>query len=240
MSVLAALLVSVGLLLGGTPHRLPAPARRAGASTARVSPVVSPTRRGAVWAGLLAGAASAVLAPGWVALVGVPVGVGVWDRVRRMEPRAVLRARETVREELPQVVDLVGALVRSGAAPDRALGAVARVVSAETRHQLQPFLGRLDLGGDVSAVWSELGAHPELGRLGTTLHRATTSGASVSRALDRLAQDLRASRRGELAVRVRQVEVRTTAPLGACLLPAFVLLGVVPLVAGAATSLVVT
>jgi hypothetical protein len=31
---------------------------------------------------------------------------------------------------------------------------------------------------------------------------------------------------------VRQVEVRATAPLAACLLPAFVLLGVVPLVAG--------
>ena len=37
--------------------------------------------------------------------------------------------------------------------------------------------------------------------------------------------------------RIRQVEVKATVPLGACLLPAFVLTGVVPLVAGAALQL---
>jgi hypothetical protein len=51
--------------------------------------------------------------------------------------------------------------------------------------------------------------------------------------LDRLAQDLREVGRTEVEARVRQVEVRTAVPLGVCLLPAFVLVGVVPLVAGA-------
>ena len=37
---------------------------------------------------------------------------------------------------------------------------------------------------------------------------------------------------------MRQIEVKAAAPLGLCLLPAFVLLGIVPLVAGAVTGLV--
>jgi hypothetical protein len=37
--------------------------------------------------------------------------------------------------------------------------------------------------------------------------------------------------------RVRQVEVKTAVPLGVCLLPAFILVGVVPLVAGSVIGL---
>jgi hypothetical protein len=60
----------------------------------------------------------------------------------------------------------------------------------------------------------------------------------VVAALTRLAQELRTRRRAEVEVRVRQVEVKAAVPLGVCLLPSFVLVGVVPLVAGSALGFV--
>ncbi len=48
----------------------------------------------------------------------------------------------------------------------------------------------------------------------------------------RLAEDLRAVTRSEMEGRARAVGVKAAGPLGLCLLPAFVLVGVVPLVAG--------
>jgi hypothetical protein len=48
---------------------------------------------------------------------------------------------------------------------------------------------------------------------------------------------MRARARAEVEARAKTVEVRAAAPLGACFLPAFVLLGVVPLVAGLFGSL---
>jgi hypothetical protein len=62
--------------------------------------------------------------------------------------------------------------------------------------------------------------------------RAHQSGASVRDAVAGLAVELAAQSAARAEARARSVEVRAAAPLGACFLPAFVLLGVVPMVAG--------
>lgn len=201
-------------------------------------PRAGDTRRVVVAVGLGAGLLVAMLAPGWLALAGLPIGVAAGRRAGRLESRAARRHRERLEHELPHLVDLVRALVTSGAAPDAALRAAAGVVTPDMAVELRPWVGRLLLGSDPVGVWAEVARHPQLGRLGTTLHRSAVTGAPVGESLQRLADDLRAVRRAELHRRVRQVEVRAAAPLGACLLPAFVLVGVVPLVAGVAQSLV--
>ena len=239
MSALAALLAAAAVLLGRSRRpSLPArPPDRVRGPARAVPPASLPPRRAPLLAGLGAAAGVGLLAPGWLVVAALPAGLLAWDRVRRMEPRALVRHREAVAAELPHLVDLLGAMVRSGASPDRAAQAVTRVLSSDTRAELQPYLGRLELGADPTQVWHELGGHRELGRLGTTLHRAAVSGASVVGSLQRLADDLRATQRAEVTARVRKVEVAATGPLGACLLPAFVLVGVVPLVAGSLQSL---
>jgi Flp pilus assembly protein TadB len=194
-------------------------------------------RRSAVLVGVAAALAAWLVAPGWLSVVALPVGLVAWRRAGSLETRAARRRREALRRELPHVVDLIRALVSAGAAPDRAMAAVGGVVGADTAAELRPWSSRLLLGSDPVAVWAELARHPELGRLGTTLHRSAVGGAPVREALQRLAEDLRATRGAEVQQRVRQVEVRATGPLGACLLPAFVLVGVVPLVVGAASGL---
>ena len=233
IAVLAA--VSTMLLLPGVAPR----PRRLG----RRKPAGPPVGRheASRWAATAVGVAAAagvlLVVPGWLALAALPAGLVAWRRASGLETAAARRRRERVERELPHVVDLVRALVAAGAAPAGALSSVCRVVSAETAAELRPWVGRLTLGSDPVAVWAELARHPQLGRLGTTLHRASVSGAPVTEALRRLSDDLRATRRADVQRRVRQVEVRAAAPLGACLLPAFVLVGVVPLVAGAARSL---
>jgi Flp pilus assembly protein TadB len=189
-------------------------------------------------AGVAAGLGVALLVPGPVAVpAGALAGLLMGRRVGRLEPAAVRRRRRALERGLPHVVDLMSALLASGAAPSVGLARVVAVVEEPLRGELASYVARLRLGRDPVSVWSAMAEHPQLGALGRALHRATQSGASVSDALSRLADDLRARRRADVEGLVRTVEVRATAPLGACLLPAFVLVGVVPLVAGSVGSL---
>jgi Flp pilus assembly protein TadB len=179
-----------------------------------------------------------VLVPGGAGLLLAPAaGALVWWRSAHWEPSAARRHRAALVADLPHVVDLMVAALAAGAAPADALDRVARVSGPETAAELRVWLARLRLGADPVAVWTELARHPHLGRLGTALRRSSESGAPVGEALARLAHELRAVRRASVEGRVRQVEVKAALPLAACLLPAFVLVGVVPLVAGSVSGL---
>jgi Flp pilus assembly protein TadB len=80
-------------------------------------------------------------------------------------------------------------------------------------------------------VWRDLAAHPQLGPLGRAVGRAHETGAAMGDAVHRLAVELREREQAEVEARARSIEVRAAAPLGLCLLPAFMVLGVVPMVA---------
>lgn len=188
-----------------------------------------------------AGAAVAVLlvVPGAAgAGMAVAAGLVVGWRSRQWEGRAARDRRAVLESELPHVVDLMAAALGAGAAPTTALSLVAEVVDEAMRDELRLWTARLGLGADPVTVWTAMAGHPQLGRLGVTLQRAAESGAPVADALLRLAEELRERRRATVEERVRQVEVRAAVPLGVCLLPAFVLVGVVPLVAGSVAGLV--
>ena len=179
-----------------------------------------------------------LLVPG-VAGVAASVAVAalVWWRSRHWESAALRQRRAQLEEGLPHVVDLMVAALTAGAAPGEALDRVSRVMGRPMSEELSVWVSRLRLGADPVTVWSAMAGHPQLGRLGTTLRRSAESGAPVTASLTRLATDLRARRRADIQARVRQVEVRAAVPLGVCLLPSFVLVGVVPLVAGSAIGL---
>lgn len=179
------------------------------------------------------------------AFVGGPAGPAAamvaawatWRALGRVEPAAVVRRRERLERELPTAVDLLCACLGAGAAPDVALRTVGRAVGGPVQEELDAVAHRLDLGSDPVTVWAEVGEHAVLGPLGRALERAHESGSSVTDAVEQLAEDLRAESRTRLEERARTLEVKAAAPLGLCLLPAFVVLGIVPLVAGIATSL---
>lgn len=171
-------------------------------------------------------------------LLGAVVVPLAWRWLTRLEPAADRRRREQLEAGLPLVVDLMAACLRSGQAPESALAAVsASLEPGPLRAETAAVVARLRLGGDPIRVWRTVGRHPQLGPVGRTVARALEGGAAVSAAMDDLAQELRRTRRAEVQARARSVGARAAAPLGLCLLPAFVLVGIVPVVAGSLGAL---
>ena len=189
-------------------------------------------RHRAVWS-VLAGVAGATFVHGPAGPVAALVAAaGVWVAIGRAEPPGVRRERAEVRRDLPAVVALLAAALRSGSAPADAVGLVVRALPGAAADRLVPVVARLALGVPAATVWSDLAADPELAALGRTMARAHDSGAPVVRAVERLADDLARRSRAVVEDRARAVGVKAAVPLGLCLLPAFVLIGIVPLVAG--------
>lgn len=166
------------------------------------------------------------------AVAGLAGGVIAWRVLGRAESPAARRRREELERDLPTAVHLLGACLTAGAATSGALETVAGALPGAVADELMLVRHRLALGVDPVTVWRELAAHPQLRPLGRAMARAHRSGASVAGAVERLAADLAAQSRARTDALARSVEVRAAAPLGVCFLPAFLLLGVVPMVVG--------
>ncbi|HYO39043.1 MAG TPA: type II secretion system F family protein [Nocardioidaceae bacterium] len=169
-----------------------------------------------------------------VAIVGAAC---CWWVTGRMEPPALRRRRERLAASVPHAVDLMAACLAVGLSPAAALEQVTAAVDEPLADELAEVSARLRVGVDPVTVWRDLAGHPQLGGLGRAVSRAVDSGASVSDAMLRLAEDLRGRDRAEVETRARAVGVKAALPLGVCLLPAFVLVGIVPLVAGSLSVL---
>lgn len=187
-------------------------------------------RHRALWSGL-AGLGALLFLQGPVALVAAAVTAGAtWVVIGRAEPAAVRRRRDEVRRDLPHVVELFGATLRAGAAPGDGVALVASALPGAAADRLAGVAARLSIGLDPVQVWEGLADDPELGRLGRALARAQASGSPVVASVERLADELAQAARAETEDRARAVGVKAALPLGLCLLPAFVLIGIVPLV----------
>lgn len=187
---------------------------------------------------VLAGVAAAAFLGGPLGLVAAPVAVvAAWLVIERSEPAAIRRDREVARRDLPHVVGLMADALRSGQSPTDALAVVVTALPGRATARLGEVVPRLRLGLDPQTVWAEVAADPALGPLGRALARAHRTGGPVVPAVERLADELSRSARAEVEDRARAVGVKAAVPLGLCLLPAFVLIGIVPVVAGLLTSL---
>jgi len=182
---------------------------------------------------LLAGLGAWLFFAGGAGLIGGPVvTVVVWVMVGRSESPVVRRERDAVRRELPHVVTLLAAALRAGVAPVAAARLVCRALPGPATTRLDRTVARLELGADPAEVWSQLAQEPGLAPLGRALSRSHATGASVVTAVERLSDQLAREARGDVEDRARAVGVKAAVPLGLCLLPAFLLIGIVPLVAG--------
>ena len=188
--------------------------------------------------------AAVAFAGGW-AMFGGPVGwvaasaaaVAVWVVLGRTEDPAVVRRREQLLDDLPTGVDLLAACLDAGAAPESSLVVVSHALGGPVGDELLAIHHRLEVGVDPVQVWRDVAAHDQLGPLGRAIGRAHETGAPVGRAVHQLADELRERARADVETRARSIEVKAAAPLGLCLLPAFVVLGVVPMVVGVFSSM---
>jgi pilus assembly protein TadC len=168
-------------------------------------------------------------------LVGAVVGSACW---RLLPSPATPGEREAeqrsaaLRRQLPLAADLLAACLASWGAPAQAAAAVASALPEPMAGRLRLVAAELAVGTPPEGAWARLGEEPELAGLARCLLRADASGAPPASALVRLAETARRTAASAAQARVRRAGVLATAPLGLCFLPAFVLVGVVPVVTG--------
>ena len=159
-----------------------------------------------------------------------------WVGRRWVQRLAVSAAR--VDSDVPDFVDVVSVYLRSGQPPALAflhasdtapgtVGVAAREV-AERVHNGERFVDVL------TSSRSAFGLHAQ--PMIDALIDTERDGLAPRELFDRLATDAHAQRRRDADMRIRALPVRLTLPLVGCILPAYVLLAVIPLLASQLSS----
>lgn len=153
---------------------------------------------------------------------------------RGQDPRA---SAGSVGRQLPAALDLLAACLAAGAAPPHALAAVGEAFEGEVGSMLSAVARLAMLGAPVETAWSKCLSDPRWAPIARAVIRAHHSGAALTEVLVHLADDRRRALRTDAQAAAERAGIAIVLPLGACFLPAFVLVGVVPVVAGFAHAL---
>ncbi|MPY59467.1 type II secretion system F family protein [Streptomyces spongiae] len=177
-------------------------------------------------------------------LLGLAAGWGLWRWRQRhrgggsaekpadkeYDPAAVAR-------QLPLAADLLAACITAGAGPVVAARAVGEALGGPVGERLARGAAEARLGGEPAEAWRALAGLPGAGPLARLLERADESGVPAAAPVARLAAEARAAWARDATERARRAAVMVTAPVGLCFLPAFIAIGVLPVVIGLADGL---
>jgi len=191
------------------------------------------------WAGaapLLAAAlcgAAAALGMGGIggALGGAALTAGVYTAMRRFGGG---RPEQVDPLAVAGTLDLLAACLRSGLPVATAATAVAASAPERVASALRQAGDLLVLGAEPEVAWAAAAAEPATEPLARLARRSARSGASLAAGVAELAGQQRAAAEDTAAAAAERAGVLVTGPLGLCFLPAFLCLGVVPVVLGLA------
>lgn len=226
MTAVALVLLAVLIVAPGSPARAGRP--RDGPRVRQ--PARGSSRRGvqilaALCSGLLCVLVGGPTVGALSALVVAPLAAAVVGRLHDRPERAAADPR------LPLVLDLAGCALRAGQPVAAAVALAAPAAGPRVEAQLTQVAGLLRLGADAHEAWQPVVDGP-LAPVAHAARRSATSGARLAAGWEQLAVTLRADRRAAAQARAQRAGVLVMAPLGLCFLPAFVCLGVIPVVAG--------
>ncbi|MEV5594004.1 type II secretion system F family protein [Streptomyces sp. NPDC052496] len=215
--------------------RCPAPGRKRGRERERRRTVAVRERAGAA---VVAGVVAILVGGVTGGVLGLAVAYGVARWQRRTKARAARQAAEAgLRAALAPAADLLAACLAAGAGPRASTEAVGRSLGGTVGEHLWRVAAELRLGGDPGTTWQRFGALPGAQGLARCMERAGISGIPAVEGVSRIAAELRAQQSRSSAERARRAGVLVTMPLAACFLPAFLALGVVPVLIGLAAQL---
>jgi len=182
-----------------------------------------------LWFGVYAVMGAAAPGP---KLLTVPLALLLGGRIRRLRvARTDARRRRAMDAEIPQLLDLLATASAAGLSAVVGLQRSVSVLRGPLGAELRTSLDAVDLGArwreELAAVTERLGL-PDLRRAVAVLMRTETLGTSLTEATRELAADVRRSRRAAVAERARAAPVKMLFPLVFLVLPAFLLLTVVP------------
>jgi Flp pilus assembly protein TadB len=180
---------------------------------------------------LLAAAAmlvgSAIVGP----VLGVPAAVVAWRIPDLMLARLARRTSAAADREIPVLLDLLTVATSAGLPPQLAFRRAVEAATGPLADELRSVLDASDLGGrwrDELTIVGDRLALPDLQRLLGALARTASFGSSLADEIEHLASDVREVRRAAAAQRARTAPVKMLFPLVFLVLPAFLLLTVVP------------
>ncbi|MGM1059691.1 type II secretion system F family protein [Saccharothrix sp. Mg75] len=128
--------------------------------------------------------------------------------------------------------DLLAAALRAGLPVARAVHAVLAGVPPGAAERLREVGDLLSLGADPVTAWAGALLHPDTAPLARAARRTARSGAALAGAAADLAVEARAAIADQAEARAQRAAVLVAGPLALCFLPAFLCLGVVPVVIG--------
>lgn len=256
-SAAAPMLLALGILAWPAPAAVHRPAERRRVRT--TAAWLTPRRRTALVASAGAAGASLLLdMPSWVA-VGAVVGAGAvaWQVAGR---RAAAVPSDPAAAAV--LCDLLAACLDSGLPMAQGIDAVLTVRRVEWGVGPEPLVGvrtparpggadvvgghgssgaaarladvaaLLALGASPESAWRPVEGHPDLAPLAAAARRSALGGVRMAEAVRDVAVELRAGARARAERSAARAGVAMTAPLALCFLPAFILLGLAPVVIG--------
>ncbi|WP_447005254.1 type II secretion system F family protein [Saccharothrix isguenensis] len=128
--------------------------------------------------------------------------------------------------------DLLAAALRAGLPVAGALHAVLAGVPPGPAERLREVVDLLTLGADPVDAWAKALDHPDTAPLARAARRTARSGAALAGAAADLATEARAKVSDQAEARAQRAAVLVAGPLALCFLPAFLCLGVLPVVIG--------
>ncbi|WP_280364012.1 type II secretion system F family protein [Nocardia wallacei] len=138
---------------------------------------------------------------------------------------------------MASVLDLLAACLRAGLPVGTAARAVAAGAPAPVGVALRRAADLMALGADPIAAWecaADEAESDEMRALARLVRRSARSGAALAGAVSELAEQFRGTVEDATAARAERAGVLISGPLGLCFLPAFICLGIVPVVIGLA------
>lgn len=166
------------------------------------------------------------------AVAGAVVGGLVWRAVRasgspeRADPLALAAGW-----------DLLSAGMRAGLPLSVAVRAVSEEFTGVSARVLREVADHLALGADPVSAWEPALAHPDTAELARAARRTARTGSGLAALSADLAARSRALVDEQAQARAQRAGVWISAPLGLCFLPAFLCLGVLPVIVGMARGL---
>jgi pilus assembly protein TadC len=115
-----------------------------------------------------------------------------------------------------------------------AVAAAAEPLDGPAGEELRRVAGLLELGADPAQAWDVARRAPPLAAFARAAGRSAGTGAALARSARAEATRLRAELVDAAETRAQRTAVLITAPLGLCFLPAFLVLGIAPVVIGLA------
>lgn len=139
--------------------------------------------------------------------------------------------------EVADDIALLGACLSAGLPLRDAVRATAGAAGATTQTQWRRAASLLAIGVGADRAWIDAEHLPGFEDLARMIRRSEHSGAAIAAGCEDVAERLRSDAVHQATARAERAGVLIAAPISGCFLPAFVILGLVPVIASLGMSI---